>query len=41
VNKESVRQKALQSEKIKAQMEGKNVVKIILAGGKLVNIVVK
>jgi len=41
LTKEQVEEKALNSEKIKAEISGKNVVKVISVPGKLVNIVVK
>jgi len=40
-NEEKVKELALQSEKVKQYIEGKQVVKIIFANGKLINIVVK
>lgn len=41
LDKKEMEEKALESEKIKAATEGKNVVKVITVPGKLVNIVVK
>ncbi|WP_265443105.1 leucine--tRNA ligase [Acetivibrio straminisolvens] len=41
LTKEQVEERALESEKIKAEISGKNVVKVISVPGKLVNIVVK
>jgi len=41
LDKKEMEEKALESEKIKMAIEGKNVVKVISVPGKLVNIVVK
>ena len=41
LTREQVEEQALKNEKIKAETQGKNVVKVITVPGKLVNIVVK
>jgi leucyl-tRNA synthetase len=40
-SEELVRERALAEEKVKASLEGKQIVKVIMVAGKLVNVVVR